>query len=78
MSYRFVEPVKIPHGTRLDLVATYDNSDGNPRNPNRPPKEIHEGESTKDEMCNCFLAFTYDAEDRTRPAPPEEGGVVVE
>ena len=36
----------------------YDNSDGNWRNPNIPPKAVSWGEQTTDEMCIAFLGFT--------------------
>ena len=60
--YAYKQPVHLPAGTRIDLVAHYDNSAGNPRNPNSPPKELIWGEQTSDEMCLCFLGFTVDAE----------------
>lgn len=47
----------LPPGTRLDLEAYYDNSSGNPANPNTPPARISMGEMTTDEMCIC--AFDY-------------------
>jgi hypothetical protein len=43
-SYEFIEPVALPAGTRLDVVAHFDNSAANPRKPNSPPKEIRWGE----------------------------------
>jgi hypothetical protein len=60
MSYRFKEPVRLPQNTRIDLSAVYDNSLTNPKNPNKPPKEIRDGERTTDEMCNLFVAYTLD------------------
>ena len=33
------------------LVAHFDNTDANPRNPNHPPKFVKWGEGTTDEMC---------------------------
>jgi mono/diheme cytochrome c family protein len=51
--YRYVDLVALPKGTRLDLEAFYDNSDKNPNNPNKPPKEVTWGEQTTDEMCLC-------------------------
>jgi mono/diheme cytochrome c family protein len=61
-SYRFLKPVKLPRSTRIDVKAYYDNSATNPHNPNKPPKEVHWGESTTDEMCSCFIAYTIDSE----------------
>src|SRR5262249_50881730 len=38
--YTYREPVRIPRGTRIDLVARYDNSEKNPRNPSHPPRLV--------------------------------------
>lgn len=60
--YRFHDAVPIPAGTHLSLEAFYDNSSGNWRNPNNPPKPVSWGEATTDEMCIAFVGFTIDAE----------------
>ena len=60
--YRFNNPVALPAGTRVSLEAFYDNSSGNPRNPNDPPKVVTWGEATTDEMCIAFIGVTLDAE----------------
>ncbi|WP_395141197.1 redoxin family protein [Armatimonas sp.] len=60
--YAYKQPVPLPAGTRVDLVAHYDNSADNPLNPNSPPKDLTWGEQTSDEMCLCFLGFTVDIE----------------
>lgn len=57
-SYQYKQPVTLPKGTKLDLVAYYDNSTGNPANPNSPPKAVRWGEQTTDEMCLCFFQIT--------------------
>jgi hypothetical protein len=49
-SYFFKTPITLPKGTKIDTVITYDNSDGNPRNPNSPPKEVKWGRESFDEM----------------------------
>jgi len=54
-SYNYQEPILLPRGTRLDLVAHFDNSAGNRRNPNQPPKLVTWGEETTDEMCIAFF-----------------------
>lgn len=60
--YAYKQPVKLPRGSHVDLVAHYDNSADNLRNPNDPPKTVTWGEQTTDEMCLAFLGFTVDAE----------------
>jgi mono/diheme cytochrome c family protein len=66
--YAYKEPVKLPRGTKVELVAHYDNSADNPRNPSHPPKTVTWGEQTTDEMCLAFLGFTVDAERRPKAA----------
>jgi hypothetical protein len=55
--YRYKQRLHLARGTRIDLEYTYDNSEANPRNPNRPPKEVKWGEQTTDEMCILFVQF---------------------
>jgi len=58
--YRYAEPLHLPKGTRIDMTARYDNSTNNPANPTSPPKRVHWGEETTDEMCICFLQLAVD------------------
>jgi len=60
--YRFKDPLAVSAGSTLSLEAFYDNSPGNWRNPNDPPKPVSWGEATTDEMCIAFIGFTIDAE----------------
>ncbi len=65
--YRFVRPLKLPQGTRLEVEARYDNSDENPLNPNDPPARVTWGEGTGDEMLYCFFfVATENPRDLTR------------
>jgi hypothetical protein len=57
-AYRYREPIAVPAGARISLSAWYDNSSGNPRNPNDPPRPVSWGEATTDEMCIAFLGVT--------------------
>jgi len=72
-TYTYKSAIAAPLGTRLSLTASYDNSSGNLRNPNNPPKAVGWGENTTDEMCIGFLNFTLDAENLTssRDVSPE-------
>lgn len=69
-TYDFVEPVPLPGGTRLEVVAHYDNSESNPANPSRPPVKVTWGEETTNEMCIAFLQLTCDGEKLTGNGPP--------
>jgi uncharacterized protein (TIGR03437 family) len=53
--YLFQDLMALPKGTRLDGELTYDNSDGNYRNPNTPPKTVTWGENSTDEMGSLLL-----------------------
>ncbi len=61
-SYRYREPVRLPKGSTLEMVAHFDNSTNNPRNPNNPPKRVTFGEQTTDEMCFAFFEFVVEGE----------------
>ena len=53
--YRYRQPLRLPEGTRLEMEFTYDNSDGNPRNPNHPPKRVLWGPDSADEMAGLHV-----------------------
>ncbi len=55
--YHYREPLFLPEGTRVELVAHFDNSAGNPANPHDPPIPVGWGEKTTDEMCIGFLYY---------------------
>ncbi len=62
-SYYLKEPLAAPKGTKIHLVAYFDNSPDNTRNPNRnTPRTVGWGEQTTDEMCVAFISATHDAE----------------
>ena len=56
--YYYERPFKLHAGTRLDVEAVFDNSDGNPSNPSSPPKRVTWGDGTKDEMLFCFFLLS--------------------
>jgi hypothetical protein len=61
-SYTFAKPVPLPAGTRIDMLAVFDNSAENPRQPSRPPRPVSWGEGTTDEMAIVFIGITVDGE----------------
>ena len=76
-SYVFKEPLRLPKGTKIELLATYENSVSNPRNPHRPTRRVMWGEASSDEMCVVFFGLTRDAEQLgIQPAPPSQVAVV--
>jgi hypothetical protein len=54
MSYRLLEPLALKAGTKLQAVAWFDNSRGNPHNPD-PDVAVRWGEQTSDEMMVGFF-----------------------
>lgn len=60
--YHYREPLFFPAGTRVDLVAHFDNSAENPANPHDPPIPVGWGEKTTDEMCIGFLYYVKASE----------------
>lgn len=72
--YRYREPLAIPAGSSVSLTAYYDNSSGNPRNPNNPPQPVGWGEATTDEMCIAFLGVTIDGERVATDSSPQNRG----
>ncbi|MFO0965684.1 MAG: redoxin domain-containing protein [Gemmataceae bacterium] len=64
--YRPAEPLKMPKGTKLHCVAHFDNSKGNPLNPD-PSVAVTWGDQTWQEMMIGWVDFAYDiAEARKR------------
>jgi hypothetical protein len=58
--YYPTRPLMMPKGTRIEVVAHYDNSTRNPLNPD-PTKAVRFGEQTWDEMMNGFIDYTVAA-----------------
>ncbi len=53
--YRYARPLLLPKGTRISMTFTYDNSEANPRNPNRPARRVVWGQNTSNEMGDLWL-----------------------
>jgi Flp pilus assembly protein TadD len=63
--YRYTTPVFLPKGSVVSMRFHYDNSDGNPRNPNHPAKRVRGGNQATDEMGHLWLqVLPRGAEDR--------------
>ncbi len=63
--YRYAEPVPLPAGSEIVLRWVYDNSRGNVRNPNDPPRRVRSGDRSTDEMGSLSLQVrTRDERDR--------------
>ncbi len=60
MSYYLKEPKRLPEGTLLTCRASWDNSDGNPDNPN-PGATVREGLQSEEEMMAGFVELGIEA-----------------
>ncbi len=77
LTYWLQKPLDVPKDAVLDVVSHYDNSASNPRNPNKPPKPMHWGEATTDEMCIGFVAIVKTGQDLTRPGEKDDLGLIM-
>lgn len=50
--YFFKTPVRLPQGTRIEVIAYFDNSDRNPNNPNDPPRAVR----ITDPLCDLLVS----------------------
>jgi Flp pilus assembly protein TadD len=65
--YRFIAPLRLPKGTTVSMRYVYDNSTGNPRNPQQPPTRARWGQRSSDEMGDLWIqVLTRDASDLER------------
>lgn len=53
--YRYVTPLVLPKGTRIEMTFLFDNSADNPRNPQQPPQAVHWGQRSSDEMGDLWV-----------------------
>jgi peroxiredoxin len=58
-AYRLNEPLRVPAGTRIECTAHFDNSKGNPANPD-PSKTVTWGDQTWEEMMIGYLDYVLD------------------
>jgi hypothetical protein len=64
LMYSLAKPVKLPAGTVITYVATYDNSAANPlvNKYDTPNRDVTNGERTVDEMMGGYVMHTVDRE----------------
>jgi len=61
LTYYLAKPMRLLKGTKIDVIAKFDNSAANPYNPD-PTKEVHWGEQTFEEMMMGYFAVVVDAD----------------
>ena len=58
--YTPVKPISLPAGTRLEVVATYENSVDNINNPNLSIRDATYGPAPKSELLSAVIEYTED------------------
>ena len=53
--YKPLTLIKIPKGSQIKVFATFDNTAANPENRFSPPREIHQGGNSTDEMMSLII-----------------------
>lgn len=53
--YTLATPLKLPAGSELRMSYRFDNSEGNVRNPNHPPRRVLFGPRSEDEMADLWV-----------------------
>ena len=49
-NYFYQNPMRLPAGTKINGIVTFDNSENNPHNPSNPPRRVKWGLESTDEM----------------------------
>jgi hypothetical protein len=61
-TYYFKQPVALPKGTRVEVIAYFDNSENNAKNPNDPPKQVRWSDLSSEPLCTLLVARPRTAE----------------
>jgi hypothetical protein len=71
-TYYFAQPISLRKGSVVHVVAHFDNSDANPRNPHRPPRLVSWGHGSNDEMCVGYIGVVKQGQDLRRPGEKDD------
>jgi len=64
-TYYFRQPVRLPKGTRVEVIAYFNNSETNKNNPNSPPKQVRWADVYEEPLCALVVAAERAAADAT-------------
>lgn len=64
-TYQFRQPVSLPKGSRIEVIAYFDNSETNSKNPNSPPKQVRWADVSEEPLCALLVATERSASDTT-------------
>ena len=71
-TYTFAQSIRLVRGSIVETVAHYDNSAGNPRNPNSPPRDVKYGFEMFDEMSVAYLGVVKQGQDLTQAGQKDD------
>ncbi|HUP50905.1 MAG TPA: hypothetical protein VM198_00410 [Longimicrobiales bacterium] len=66
ISYELARPIQVPAGTRLEVVAHFDNSENNPWNPD-PSVRVIWGPDSRDEMMEGWFDYRIELDEPVVP-----------
>jgi hypothetical protein len=66
ISYELAQPIRVPAGTRLQVIAHFDNSEDNPWNPD-PSVRVIWGPDSRDEMMEGWFDYRIRLEEPVVP-----------
>ncbi|MEM8882577.1 MAG: redoxin domain-containing protein [Planctomycetota bacterium] len=72
LAYWFVKPVTVAKGSRIEVTAVYDNSEGNPANPD-PEQRVRWGDQSDDEMLIGYVEYYVPGVAAGQPVPDLRG-----
>ena len=72
LAYHFSEPLRVQPGTQIIATAWYDNSEGNPANPD-PSQTVYFGEQTFEEMMIGYFDWIPDTAPSTATTAEPQG-----
>lgn len=62
--YQFKKPIRIPAGSKIDVLISWDNSATNPHQTNHPPRPVRWGPESNDEMGTITLSVMVDTQEQ--------------
>lgn len=62
--YQFKQPVRLPAGTKIEVLISWDNSATNPHQTNHPPIPVRWGSQSADEMGTITLSVMLDTQEQ--------------
>jgi len=67
-TYHFKRPVALPKGTRIEVIAHFDNSEDNQNNPNNPPKQARLSDLITDGNALLSISVTQSTRQSSSPS----------